>query len=248
MRSVSTLAGLWLIFGTLQARADEVHLASGRVIEGEVTENGDRVVIALESGQITIARREVARIDHAIAPLVEAERRDAALAAGDRKGLLELADYCRTHGLGAKERVLLGRLLTLDPNHAEARARLGYVRTDKGWVTRGELAQRAAGARDQRARAALELEQKRADLALTEAKIAREKMPAAPSTPAPTAAPATPTYVPVYATPYYPMPPAWSHRQRPFTMPAPHVSGPVFPINGVRDPRSYGDEMQRSRR
>ncbi|MET0340357.1 MAG: hypothetical protein ABW252_05115 [Polyangiales bacterium] len=238
------------LLSAVSARADAVHLRSGRVIEGQVTADGDKVVIATESGRISVPRGDVARIAQGEPPLVEAQRREAALTPHDRAGLLQLADFCREHGLGARERALLERLVALDPDHAEARRRLGYVRGPKGWVARGDRAREDAMLRRERERADLEIRHKRAEVALTEAKLAREREPAAPAKPEAPEAPAQPP-APVIVGPYYPLYP-WHGAHRapllPPAMPPPHVSEPPFPINGVRSPQSYFDEMRGVRR
>ena len=243
------LAALLAVAGV--ASADEVHLESGRSIEGKASAQGNKVVIAVESGHIVLSRNDVARIEHATAPLVEAERREAKLAPDDRTGLLQLADFCRDHGLAGKERDLLQRLLRLEPDHEGARRRLGFVRTDHGWEQRRELARREAAHHRESERAKLELRQKRAELALAEAELAREKKapPAravepARAEPAPVA---VPTHAPLLVAPYYPGPaaPFPLHYALPSALPSPPVQQPAFPINGARDPSSVTDEAFR---
>lgn len=250
MRSVPTLVGLAALLGALSAHADTVHLTSGSTLEGAVTAEGDKIIIATEAGRIAVARRDVTRIDHGEPPLVEASRREAALAPGDRAGLLRLADFCREHGLGMKERALLERLIALDPDHAEARRRLGYVRGPKGWVARTDQEREDAMLRRERERAELEIRHKRAELALTEAKLERERERPAPE-PAQKPQPVQPAVIsPLIVAPYYPSYPTPYLRppQRPPllppAMPPPHASEPSFPINGVRSPQSYFDEMR----
>ena len=241
------IVAVGLLASSVTASADEVHLESGRSIEGEVRAQGDKVVIATESGHIAISRGDVARIEHATAPLVEAERREAKLAPDDRAGLLQLADFCRDHGLGGKERDLLQRLLVLEPDHEAARRRLGFVRTDKGWTPRREVVRREAAQDRERQQADLELRQKRTELALAEAKLAREKAPPPPpAEPTPTATTPLPTYAPLLVAPYYPGPAAAFPLRVPHpVMPPPQVQGPAFPINGARDPASVFEEAYR---
>lgn len=69
-------------------------------------------------------------------------------------GHLQLADYCRDHELREQERVHLRRVLEFDPDQATARSRLGFVRREGDWVSKGE--QREADERERQRRAALQ--------------------------------------------------------------------------------------------
>lgn len=137
-------AGLLLIAAGV--RADEVHLQSGSTIEGRASRDGDTVVVRVESGVIRLPADSVQRIDKSEASDDIAQRRRAALAPRDIRGRLELAAYCREHDLRATERALLEEVIALEPNHAQARRLLGYVRTEQGWVERRAQEQRARDA------------------------------------------------------------------------------------------------------
>jgi len=52
---------------------------------------------------------------------------------------LALADWCSRRKLADQERVHLTRVLDLQPNHAEARRRLGFRRTDGAWLSAQEI-------------------------------------------------------------------------------------------------------------
>ncbi len=128
------------------AQADEVHLQGGSTIEGRATRDGDTVVVRVESGVIRLPADSVARIDKAEASDDVAQRRRAALGPREIKGRLELAAYCRDHDLKSTERALLEEVIELEPNHAEARRLLGYVRSEHGWVQRRVQEQQARDA------------------------------------------------------------------------------------------------------
>src|SRR5262249_2850370 len=51
---------------------------------------------------------------------------------------MALANYCREHDMRAREQMLLEQVIAIEPNHSAARARLGFVKTDGGWITRAE--------------------------------------------------------------------------------------------------------------
>ena len=54
------------------------------------------------------------------------------------QGQLQLADWCRQHGLDAQRKTHLERVLQLDPDQAEARAKLGYHKVKDQWMTHAE--------------------------------------------------------------------------------------------------------------
>lgn len=168
------IIGAWIL-AISSARADHVYLHEGRVLEGSATIQGDKVVIALESGSITVPLYEVSRIEHSTTPLAEANAREAALKPGDVRALLQLADFCRAHDLLNKERDLLSRIIALAPDHAEARRRLGFVRIDGAWVDRAELSRREQESRLAHKQAQVALEQKEAELRIAQAKLEQER-------------------------------------------------------------------------
>jgi hypothetical protein len=128
------------------AHADEVQLQGGSVIEGRATRDGDTIVVKMEAGEIRLPAESVQHIKKSEASDDVAQRRRAALAPRDIKGRLELAAYCREHDLRATERSLLEEVIAIEPNQAEARRQLGYVRTEQGWVERSAQQQQARDA------------------------------------------------------------------------------------------------------
>jgi len=120
------------------ALADYVHLEGGRVLEGKVEQRGDQVTIELESGTISLPAADVKQIERRESDVERFERRYAQLRADDVSGRMELADFCRSRDMRARELKLLREVLARDPEHARARARLGYVRGPNGWITLDE--------------------------------------------------------------------------------------------------------------
>jgi hypothetical protein len=120
----------------------------------------------MEAGEIRLPADSVQRIKKSQASDDVAQRRRAALAPRDVRGRIELAAYCREHDLRATERTLLEEVIAIEPNQAEARRLLGYVRTDHGWVDRSAQQQAARDAEHEAWLArerAREREQARAD-------------------------------------------------------------------------------------
>jgi len=157
------------------ARADRIFLEGGRVLDGEATVEGDKVQVLLESGRISLSRSEVLRVEKSTSALQEARQREAAVRPDDVPGLLRVADFCRDHDLRKRERALLERIVSLEPDHADARRRLGFVREGNRWLDREEVARRQRTERDLAQQTRLELAQKQAALALTEAQLAQER-------------------------------------------------------------------------
>lgn len=63
---------------------------------------------------------------------------------------LELANWCEKRGLKDQERAHLNQVIRLEPNHAEARARLGFRRVNGNWVASEEIAATAEQLRTDR--------------------------------------------------------------------------------------------------
>jgi hypothetical protein len=119
----------------LPARADRAILVGGTVLEGKVTRKGNKVIVQVESGEVTVPADSVQRIESSESAISRFEALYAALPSGDAKARLALADYCRDHGMRSEERRLLLAVLDIDRDNAEARSRLGYVKTETGWMT-----------------------------------------------------------------------------------------------------------------
>jgi hypothetical protein len=236
---------LWLAAST--ASADRLVLKDGAVLEGHVTVLADKVIIAVESGEISFAKSAVARVERGETELDRFAARLASAKPGDEKTLLALADQCRDRAQPARERAVLRRIVELAPDHEQARLRLGYVKTSAGWVTRDEERRRAGLVQFQgqwvsraeklelerlatqtkiaaleRDKAALEVEAKR--VALQAQKQAAEAPAALPSPPA------TQVVVPWYA-------PAGCDARSCVALPPAHFPAAPMILNGVRDPR-----------
>lgn len=183
--------GSWLVLGCCAAlvcvsvsaasgaRADRVYLAGGSVIEGKVAREGDKIVIALDSGTVRLDAASVVRIEKSQTPAERIAARRAALAKDDVPGRLSLANSCRDDHLTQCERELLYEIVALAPDHAEARARLGYVRGEHGWLSRDEqkraLAARQAPSAEQAAAVRkAELERDAAELTRQQAQLSVE--------------------------------------------------------------------------
>ena len=243
MRSLGLLA-LCVGLTAASARADRVYLVDGAVIEGNARFAGDKVVIELDSGEITLDAREVERIEEQPSVMERYAALEAAEARRGIPGWMALADFCRAEGLRTREVHWLEKVISRDPEHAEARARLGYAKDHDGerWIKADELARERELADEQRRlaaharmKAAVELETQKVALERERLKLERERDEPVPASEV--EAPAQPSV----ATPYT-VYGGYAHhaehercvhkecrRRRPAKRP--------FPIAGVRDPR-----------
>jgi hypothetical protein len=259
---VAAVFGSVLLSAVASVRADQVVLRSGASIEGKALQRGDVVVIQLESGEVSLPADEVLRIESAASSIDTFEARRAKLGPTDVKARLALAEFCRDRDMRSREEQMLREVLAIDPNQATARARLGYVKTERGWMTIAD-ANRARGlllrdgqwltpeqalererlraqtelAQKEREQAQLELEGKRLELAAqrarAEAEAARSRAESAAPT-EPVAPVLAPVYVPVYRSGAYDAERDCAHGR--------HCTqrkrrADPFPIPGVRDPR-----------
>ena len=270
MKNVLIAAGvLWAALWAPLARADRVHLVSGAVIEGKATRQGDKVVVEVDSGELALPADEVQRVESSESDVQRADAMYARLGPHDAGGLVAFANFCRDHGMKGREQMALQRVIELAPDHAQARARLGYVRADGTWIKREEQL-RAQGLVEYEGKwvtraEMLQLERLRADAetarhardkaqaearkAASEAEQARVRAAETP-VPAPeSAAPATTTFVaPAFAE--YAWPSAYATRpcarmRRGVCIdaeplpPRERSTHPAFPIPGVKDPFDY---------
>ncbi len=127
-----------LVFA-VPAFADKVVLTGGTTIEGKASRHGDKVVVELESGEISLPADSVERIEKTQSLVGVFESKYAVLGPKDVPSRLALADYCRNHDMRSREHQLLLEVIGIDSNNAAARARLGFVKTDGGWTTREQL-------------------------------------------------------------------------------------------------------------
>ena len=247
--------------------ADQIHLVGGTQLEGKATRQGDKVVIDMESGQITLDADGVERIERGPTNVERYEELAAKLKPGDVHARMALADFCRDHDMRARERELLHQVIEIDRDHPQARARLGYVKTATGWTTRDEqlraqgyvreagqwiaperalelqrLRAQSQAAQDERDKARADLELKKLEIEQRRRELEGADRASERSNDA--AQPGVNTYGFVGYGAAYGVRPVWRahsapnwHGSRAF----PEVSSPAarpFPINGASDPRN----------
>lgn len=132
-----------VLLGTTPAMADEVFLKSGGRLQGTVLEEGDRVVLRLENGTAKFRAEDVLRIVRSPDAADEYKARAAAIGR-DANAHWELALWCSEKGLPNSARAEMEAVIAIDPEHAEARAKLGYEKVKGVWA-RGEALMVAKG-------------------------------------------------------------------------------------------------------
>jgi tetratricopeptide (TPR) repeat protein len=174
LRSARAIGWSLLALGQpLAASADEVKLANGGTVQGRVRHEGDQVIVELDSGELRLSGRDVLEVKLERSALHECEERHARLGQYDVTGRAELARFCAAQGLPQKARALWKEVLRFDPDNAEARRALGFVRDGERWITLDEQARKEGKVRYQGqwvdAHTLVELEQARAAVAAAEA-------------------------------------------------------------------------------
>ena len=135
MKNMQTVLLSLLLAAT--AFADELVLKNGSAFNGIVREEGDRVVIEMDFGTMSFKKVDVRSISRGKDPINEFDEK--AKAATDVKGMLELAAWAREKGLGTRSTDLYRKILTLDPDQADARKALGFEKVNGQWLTGDDL-------------------------------------------------------------------------------------------------------------
>ncbi len=147
MRSTLSIACLALCLPLLAqgSLGDVIQLKTGR-LEGEILEksNGQLRIRTTTGIVTTIDEADILSIEQRDTPHQVYETMAAKLSPDDAGGHFGLAMWCRDHQLNDEMKEELAAALKSDPDHAGARAALGHVKTDKGWMTQ-EDAMRAKG-------------------------------------------------------------------------------------------------------
>jgi hypothetical protein len=139
-RSIPLWSCLLLLALVHAAMADEVVLKNGSKLEGAVTEAGNKVIIDVGSGTITIDRSEVASINRPDELNREYDRRMESVKPDDADGHYQVYLWARKQeGLKSRSDKLLRKIIEIDPNHEPSRRALGYVNHKGAWLTQDEL-------------------------------------------------------------------------------------------------------------
>lgn len=142
MPRTATALFLVIFLIALVSRADVVELRGGGQIEGSVKrvaqEKAPYAVIQIDPKlQIAIPESQIARV--AVSTSLEEYRQQAKATQDDADAHYELARWCKGKTLLAQYRHHLQRAISIDPDHAKARAALGYVEHEGKWIRHSQL-------------------------------------------------------------------------------------------------------------
>lgn len=130
----------WLVVGVSVTcgafvAADTVVLKNGGKIEGIVSEEGEWYVVEMDAGTARIPRAEVASVIEEKTTLEEYREKAARVPENDAQGHYQLGLWCKSVGLNRWARVEFRKAIAANPDHAEARKELGYVKHEGTWMT-----------------------------------------------------------------------------------------------------------------
>ena len=121
------------------AAQDVVHLKGGGELVGPVTDGLLEVLVATNAGEVRIPWSRIERIDRGSYVRSLYEERSAGIAKDDAGARFLLALWCRRQGLADAMEAELQKVLEIEPDHAGARAALGFERVDEKWVAGDQL-------------------------------------------------------------------------------------------------------------
>ncbi len=137
---VSASLRTWVVFGlgllatAPSARADVLELKDGRLIEGLVVEEGDRLLVLSRFGVSEVACADVAARREGVAADVQVREALARLSPEDGANRLRIAAWLRTLGREEEASALAEEVVALDPENADAHGFLGHVRFRGRWM------------------------------------------------------------------------------------------------------------------
>jgi len=144
------MLGTWFVAGLLflfsspvlgMPSPDIIHLRGGGKVEGRILRESDQEVVILTStGEITLARERINKIEHCPWAVDEFEKMWAQVDRKDKKALLELLDWCldpdRAGQLRSQAKKVARRIVRLDKENQKARKVLGQVKYKGRWISR----------------------------------------------------------------------------------------------------------------
>lgn len=139
---------LLLLFAS-SALADEVVLRNGHKVVGIQTEENDRIVVETGFGKVIYPRDQVVSVTKGETPMHAWPVRYAEIEkSSNAADFTKLAAWAKENGMPRYVPDLMKRAMELDPENAEARAALGFVRHQGKWVTQSEFRQQQGQVQD----------------------------------------------------------------------------------------------------
>lgn len=137
------LCGAVVLLLLSPAHADVFVLTNGERLQGELLNPDEsprkKFIIKTPAGAtITLERAQVDQVLHPRPAEVEYEKIQHSYP-DTPDGQWDLAAWCLKQNLPSQRKVHLERVIELDPDHAEARRALGYIKAEGKWTTHEEL-------------------------------------------------------------------------------------------------------------
>ncbi len=129
------LTALALLLAVSSVRADTVVMKDGRQLQGRSSIEGDQVVVKSKYGEVKVPKDDVLRIDREDDVYSQYARKEKELGNGTADERYQLGVWARDNKLDDEAKAAFLSVLKVDPDHAGARAALGYVKEDGRWVT-----------------------------------------------------------------------------------------------------------------
>ena len=124
-------------FGACSAitAADVIYLTNGGKVRGRIVEETSRQIVMKTAGGTTVLLRdEVATIERGATIEELYAERLAKIDPASASARFDLGRWLEDQGDRVRARREFKKVLKLDPDHAPARAKLGYVRQEGAWV------------------------------------------------------------------------------------------------------------------
>jgi hypothetical protein len=134
---VKTLAALLLLASP--AAADEIHLSSGAVHEGKVTDLGDSYRVTRAGSSAVYPKFMVKDVVFKKTDEETYAERTRQIKEDDAEARLALARWCLERKLPALAQAEYRRIISANPDHEEARAALGHRRHNDKWMSEDEI-------------------------------------------------------------------------------------------------------------
>src|SRR5262245_3899776 len=120
------------------AAADEVWLENGGKLVGRATRAGDDVIVKTPTGEFRVPATQVKSITPGRTVWDEYDEKLKGADLKDAKTQVELGDWCKKQGLTPESRRHWKKAIEIDPDQADARSRLGFIRYEDRWLTNDE--------------------------------------------------------------------------------------------------------------
>ncbi len=116
------------------SEADQLVLDNGHTMTGKVSVEGDTVIIEMTHATLSFPKARVSKIIYQETPDEEVAHRLAKADKKDPEALFAIAKWAEKNSLPRQAQDIYKMVIKLDPDHAGARLKLGYVGIDDKWL------------------------------------------------------------------------------------------------------------------